>query len=143
MSGKRCRRVSKYGRMSANPLRSVWRSKLNRLVRGMLLSVAPLMMPVMPASAEASATDAIQRYRLGDPAMFAFFAGNLNGLIWANAELQSGGHTRLFCVPSDEDLNVPRLVELTARHLEGAAADGARPIGSVMLQSLKEAFPCK
>jgi hypothetical protein len=116
---------------------------LNKLIRGMLLSVAPLTMPIGPASAEASTVDAIQRYRLGDPAMFAFFAGTLNGLIWANVELQSDGHTRLFCVPADEDLNVPRLVELTARHLEGAAADGARPIGSVMLQSLKEAFPCK
>jgi hypothetical protein len=114
---------------------------LNRLIRGVLFSVAPLMIPV-PASAETSAVDALQRYRLGDPAMFAFLAGNLNGLIWANAELQSGGHTKLFCVPADVDFSVQRAVDVTTGHLKDAAADGTRPIGSVMLQSLKEAFPC-
>ena len=115
---------------------------MNKIIRGMLLSIAPLMIPV-PASAEASAADALQRYRLGDPAMFAFLAGNLNGLIWANAELQSGGRPKLFCVPSDVDFSVQRAVEATTRHLKDTTADEARPIGSVMLQSLKEAFPCK
>jgi hypothetical protein len=114
---------------------------MNKLVRKMLLSVAPFMIPV-PASAEASAVDALQRYRLGDPAMFAFLAGNLNGLVWANAELQSGGHPKLFCVPVDVDFSVQRAVEATTKHLKDAGADETRPIGSVMLQSLKEAFPC-
>jgi hypothetical protein len=116
---------------------------LNRLMRGTLLCVAALMMLVGPASAEPSADDAIQRYRLGDPAMFALLAGNLNGLIWANAELQSGGQAKLFCVPSDVDFNVQRAVEVTTKHLKDTAADGALPVGSVMLRSLKEAFPCK
>jgi hypothetical protein len=114
---------------------------MTKLMRKMLLSVAPFMIPV-PASAEASTVDALQRYRLGDPAMFAFLAGNLNGLVWANAELQSGGHPKLFCVPADVDFSVQRAVEATTKHLKDAAADETRPIGSVMLQSLKEAFPC-
>jgi len=115
--------------------------QMSKLIRGMLLSVAPLMIPA-PASAEASVADALQRYRLGDPAMFAFLAGNLNGLVWANAELQSAGHPKLFCVPADVDFSVQRAVEATTKHLKDTTGDEARPIGSVMLQSLKEAFPC-
>ena len=114
---------------------------MTKLMRNMLLSFAPFMIPV-PASAEASAVDALQRYRLGDPAMFAFLAGNLNGLSWANAELQSGGHPKLFCVPTDVDFSVQRAVDATTKHLKGATGDETRPIGSVMLQSLKETFPC-
>ena len=75
--------------------------------------------------------------------MFAFLAGNLNGWQWANAEFESGGHAKLFCVPPSVELSIQREVEITTNHLKNAAADGSRPVGSVMLQSLKEAFPCK
>jgi hypothetical protein len=37
-----------------------------------------------------------------------------HGLIRANAELQSGGHTKLFWVPSDVYRNARRVVEVTA-----------------------------
>jgi hypothetical protein len=128
--------------INAVPSRSVWRSIVNKPLRGMLLSIAWLMTLVVPAFAETSAEEAIQRYRLGDPAMFAFLAGNLNGLIWANAELKSSEHAKLFCVPSDVDLSVQRAVDVVTKHLKETAADAARPVGSVMLQGLKETFPC-
>lgn len=75
--------------------------------------------------------------------MFALLTGNLNGWLWANADLESGGHAKLFCVPPAEDLSVQRQVEVTTEHLKTAPADGTRPVGKIMLQSLKEAFPCK
>jgi hypothetical protein len=98
---------------------------------------------ILPASAEVSIADALERYRLGDPAMFAFLAGNLNGLIWANADLESGRHAKLFCVPTAVDLSVQRIVEATTKHLNEAPTDKTRPMGSVILESLKEAFPCR
>jgi hypothetical protein len=101
------------------------------------------LISIQAASAEVSITDALERYRLGDPAMFAFLAGNLNGLIWANADLESGRNAKLFCVPPAVDLSVQRVVEVTTKHLNEAPTDKTRPMGSVVLQSLKEAFPCQ
>jgi len=98
---------------------------------------------IVPASAEASVTDAIERYRLGDPGMFAFFAGSLSGLSWANAELKATGHAELFCPPPSVDLSVQQEVDVASKHLKDTPGDGQRPVGSVVLQSLKEAFPCK
>jgi hypothetical protein len=98
---------------------------------------------ILPASAEPSTADALERYRLGDPAMFAFLSGNLNGWTWANADLEAAGKAKLFCAPPSLDLSVQRQVEVTTEHLKDTPADGSRPVGSVMLQSLKQAFPCK
>jgi hypothetical protein len=98
---------------------------------------------IVPASAEASVTDAIERYRLGDPGMFAFFAGSLSSLNWANAELKATGHPELFCPPTSVVLSVQQEVDVASKHLKDTPGDGQRPVGSVVLQSLKEAFPCK
>jgi hypothetical protein len=97
----------------------------------------------LPASAEVSVADAIDRYRLGDTAMFAFIAGNLNAWIWANAELEHRGQTKLFCAPPSVDLSVRLQVEITKNHVARVPADGSRSAGSVMLQSLSDEFPCK
>ena len=107
-----------------------------------LFFVGLMLVSTMPASAEVSIADALERYRLGDPAMFALLAGNLNGLIWANSDLASRHQEKLFCAPPAIDLSVQRVVEAVTKHLNAVATDKARPAGSVILQSLKEAFPC-
>jgi Rap1a immunity proteins len=123
-------------------LRGALEDKLPGLLRGLLCSLGMALISIQAASAEVSIADALERYRLGDPAMFAFLAGNLNGLIWANADLESGRNAKLFCVPPAVDLSVQRVVEVTTKHLNEAPTDKIRPMGSVILQSLKEAFPC-
>jgi hypothetical protein len=116
---------------------------MRKTLLGISASVGLTALSVAPASAEAFASDAIQRYRLGDPGMFTFLSGNLNGLISANAELRSNGHAELFCVPPSEVLGVQQTVEILSKRIKEIAADGQRPVGSVMLQSLKQSFPCK
>jgi hypothetical protein len=98
---------------------------------------------VTPAAAEPFASDAIERYRLGDPAMFAFLAGDLNGLIWANLELQSNHHTGLFCVPADVVVGVQQAVEMMSKRIKDNSAEGQVPVGSLMLLGFKESYPCK
>ena len=105
--------------------------------------IALTVLPIAPAAAEPFANDAIERYRLGDPEMFAFLAGNVNGLIWANARLRSNGHGELFCVPASVDLSVQQSVEIMARHINESPSVGQLPVGSLMLQTLKQAFPCR
>jgi Ssp1 endopeptidase immunity protein Rap1a len=116
---------------------------VKQLLRCIVCYLGHVTVSILPASAEPSTADALERYRLGDPAMFAFLLGNLNGWIWANADLEAGGSAKLFCAPPSLDLSVQREVDVTIDHLKGAPADGTRPVGSVMLQSLKQAFPCK
>jgi hypothetical protein len=106
-------------------------------------SIAVVVLSITPASAEPFANDAIERYRLGDPGMFAFLAGNVNGLIWANVKLRSKDHTELFCVPPSIDLSVQQTVEIMSKHIQEDPTEGQLPVGSLMLQSLKETFPCK
>ena len=106
-------------------------------------SIAVAVLSITPASAEPFANDAIERYRLGDPGMFAFLAGNVNGLIWANVRLRSNEHSELFCVPPSVDLSVQQTVEIMATHIKENPTEGQLPVGSLMLQSLKESFPCK
>ena len=98
---------------------------------------------ITPAAAEPFAGDAIERYRLGDPAMFAFLAGDLNGLVWANLELRSNHHAELFCVPADVVVSVQQAVEMMAKRIKDNSAEGQVPVGSLMLQGFKESFPCK
>jgi hypothetical protein len=110
---------------------------------GISASVAMAVLSITPASAEPFANDAVERYRLGDPAMFAFLAGNVNGLIWANTNLRSNDHTELFCVPATVSLSVQQAVDLMLKRIKENPTDGQLPAGSLMLQSLKDAFPCK
>jgi hypothetical protein len=110
---------------------------------GISASVVLAVLLIMPASAEPFANDAIERYRLGDPAMFAFIAGSVNSLIWANNDLHANHQTELFCVPSSVDLSVQLAVEAMSKRIKENPADGQLPVGSLMLQSLKQSFPCK
>jgi hypothetical protein len=112
-------------------------------LKGILACVGLLGLPITPASGEAFARDAIDRYRLGDTGMFTFLAGNVNAFIWANDELRSSGRRELFCVPPSAALGVREVVNILLKHIKETPADEQRPIGSVMLQSLKESFPCK
>src|SRR4051812_44057432 len=105
--------------------------------------IALAIISVTPAVAEPFANDVIERYRLGDPGMFAFLAGNVNGLIWANAKLRSNDHVELFCVPPSIDLSVQQAVEILSKHIKEDPAEGELPVGPMLLQSLKETFPCK
>jgi hypothetical protein len=98
---------------------------------------------ITPAPAEPFVNDAIERYRLGDPGMFTFLAGNVNAFSWANIDLRSNGHTELFCVPPAVVLGVQEAVDILSKHVKQVPADGQRPVGSVMLQTFKESFPCK
>ena len=98
---------------------------------------------ITPASADPFAGDAIERYRLGDPAMFAFLAGDLNGLVWANTDLRSNHHTELFCVPADVVVSVQQAVEMMSKRIKDNSAQGQVPVGSLMLQVFKDTFPCK
>ena len=116
---------------------------MKRYLLGISASIGLTALAMAPASAEPFTGDAIERYRLGDPGMFTFLSGNLNGLISANADLRSNGHAELFCVPPSAALGVQQAVEILSKHIKETAADGQRPVGSVMLQSLKESFPCK
>ncbi len=116
---------------------------MKKYLLGISASIGLTALSIAPASAEAFASDAIERYRLGDPRMFTFLAGNLNGLIWVNADLRANGHTELFCVPPSVTLGVQQAVDILSKRIKDTAADGQRPVGSVMLQSLKESFPCK
>jgi hypothetical protein len=108
-----------------------------------ILATIMIALSIVPASGEPFVSDAIERYRLGDPGMFTFLAGNLNGLIAANVELRSNGHAELFCVPPTVALSVQQAVDLLAKRIKETEADGQRPVGPMMLQSLKESFPCK
>jgi hypothetical protein len=110
---------------------------------GISASVALAVLSITSASAEPFANDAIERYRLGDPAMFAFLAGNVNGLIWANTNLRSNDHTELFCVPPSDSVSVQQAVEMMSKHIKEKTTEGQLPVGSLLLQSLKETFPCK
>jgi hypothetical protein len=106
---------------------------------------APIVLAVLlmtPASAEPFANDAIERYRLGDPAMFAFLAGDLNGLIWANNELRSDHHTELFCAPPSAVVDVQQAVEIMSKRIKESPTDGQLPVGSLMLRGLRQRFPC-
>jgi hypothetical protein len=75
--------------------------------------------------------------------MFAFLAGDVNGLISANTELRSNNHPELFCVPPSAFVSVQQAVEIMSKRIQENPADGKRPVGSLMLQGLKETFPCK
>jgi hypothetical protein len=110
---------------------------------GISASVALAVLTITSASAEPFANDAIERYRLGDPAMFAFLAGNVNGLIWANTSLRSNDHTELFCVPPSDSVSVQQAVEMMSKQIKENPTEGQLPVGSLLLQSLKETFPCK
>jgi hypothetical protein len=110
---------------------------------GISASVALAVLTITSASAEPFANDAIERYRLGDPAMFAFLAGNVNGLIWANTSLRSNDHTELFCVPPSDSVSVQQAVEMMSKQIKEKPTEGQLPVGSLLLQSLKETFPCK
>src|SRR3954454_15320750 len=101
-------------------------------------NVVAAVLTITPAFAEPFANDAIERYRLGDPGMFAFLAGNVNGLIWANAKLRSNDHVELFCVPPSIDLSVQQAVEILSKHIKEDPAEGELPVGPMLLQSLKE-----
>ena len=105
--------------------------------------MALAMLSATPASAEPFANDALERYRLGDPAMFAFLAGNVNGLIWANANLRGSGHTELFCPPAPISLSVQQAVDIMSKHIKENPAEGELPVGSLMLQGLRDSYPCK
>jgi Rap1a immunity proteins len=108
-----------------------------------LTIVALTAFSILPAAAEVTAGDAIERYRLGDPGMFTFFSGNLNGFIWANLELRSKSHNELFCVPPASVISVQQAVDVMLKHIKDNPSDGRRPVGSLMLQTLTETFPCK
>lgn len=105
-------------------------------------SIAWVVLSITPASAEPFANDAIERYRLGDPSMFALLAGNMNGLIWANGDLRSNGHTELFCVPPSVSLSIQQAVEIMSKRIQEKPTEGQLPVGSLMLQTLKQTFPC-
>lgn len=105
--------------------------------------VGLLGLSIVSASGEALVNDAIERYRLGDPGMFTFLTGNVNALIWVNNDLKSNGHTELFCVPPSTTLGVQEVINMMSKHIKENPSDGQRPVGSVILQSLKESFPCK
>jgi hypothetical protein len=121
----------------------IGRGHMKHHVLGISASVALAVLSIMPASAEPFANDAIERYRLGDPAMFAFLAGNVNGLIWANTSLRSNDHAGLFCVPPSVPISVQQAVEVMSKRIKENPAEGQLPVGSLLLQSLKETFPCK
>jgi hypothetical protein len=110
---------------------------------GISANVLAAVLTITPAFAEPFANDAIERYRLGDPGMFAFLAGNVNGLIWANAKLRSNDHLELFCVPPSISLSVQQAVEIMSKHIQEAPDEGQLPVGPLMLQTLKDTFPCK
>jgi hypothetical protein len=110
---------------------------------GISASVVSAVLSIAPVFAEPFANDAIERYRLGDPAMFAFLAGNVNGLIWANTNLRSNDHTELFCVPPSDSVSVQQAVEMMSKQIKEKPTEGQLPVGSLLLQSLKESFPCK
>jgi Rap1a immunity proteins len=106
-------------------------------------TIALAVLLVTPAKAEPFANDAIERYRLGDPAMFAFLAGDLNGLISANAELHSNHHAELFCVPPTVAVSVQQAVEMVSKRIKESPTDAQLPVGPLILQGLKQNYPCQ
>jgi Rap1a immunity proteins len=112
-------------------------------ISGFVSLLGLLGLSILSASGEALVNDAIERYRLGDPGMFTFIAGNVNALVWVNNDLKSNGHPELFCVPPSATLGVQEVINILSKHVKESPSDEQRPVGSVILQSLKQSFPCK
>ena len=94
------------------------------------------------ASPKLTANEVVKLFRNGDIYARLLLTGTANAYNWANLSLQAEGKTALFCVP-DIVLTVDQEVDLMVRYIQRYPQIGESPAGAVMLQALKEAFPCR
>jgi hypothetical protein len=68
------------------------------------------------------------------------------GFGWANAVLSDGGGKPLYCVPPKVVLTGEQLIDILRRYIEEPKtrphAIGSQELGLVLLQALRDAFPC-
>jgi hypothetical protein len=68
------------------------------------------------------------------------------GFGWANAVLSDGGGKPLYCVPPKVVLTGEQLIDILRRYIEEVKtrphAIGSQLLGLVLLQALRDAFPC-
>jgi hypothetical protein len=95
-----------------------------------------------PAAAELSARDSIDKYRKNDPQISLFLNGLLQGFEWANSFLHTANRPEIFCEPEKLALTVNQEVDILNRYIEENPTYSNYPVGAVLLQALRDAFPC-
>lgn len=78
----------------------------------------------------------------------AYLEGILSGFAWANYQLMMRKDRPLYCVPGylvvSADMAVPMIRAYIHSHFtETAAVTSSVPLVMVLIDSMKEAFPCK
>jgi hypothetical protein len=70
--------------------------------------------------------------------------GVFNGLKGANAELKRADKEQLFCPPSDFSMTTQQVNAFFGKYIAGHKAKVATSdtIGALLLEALKEAYPC-
>jgi hypothetical protein len=100
-----------------------------------------------PALAEMSAEDFLQGYDGGNSQQRTFYeqmlGANENGMSWANTSLAHDGSVRIYCAPKNMVITDQQSVAILRQHVMDHPNDARLPFGLVLLQGLKETFPCK
>jgi Rap1a immunity proteins len=138
-------RSSKEKRMSNEPGRSNrWRKGFSIVAAAAIFGLSGL-----PTAQTASAKAVtIENYMKRQNAFQNFHAswldGVFNGLKGANAELKRAGKEQLFCAPTDFSMTAQQVNAFFGTYIAAHKAKVAtsETIGALLLEALKEAYPC-
>ncbi|WP_144149372.1 Rap1a/Tai family immunity protein [Paraburkholderia sp. BCC1884] len=106
------------------------------------LAAAFLLLVSITAHAELTGTAYLNKSH-EDPALQAYVAGLSQAFGWANVSLHRANKEMLFCVPPALALNNENVYSILDRYIAEDPTSRDYPLGMILLEALKKAFPCK
>lgn len=115
------------------------------MMKTILTTICVVLVLESSASAELLAKDYA---KLAGQAWFkSYMRGVGVGYGWANAELATRGHPRLFCTPAKLALYEQNYLDILDRYLAVRLREGRNPetilLEPLLLKALQDAFPCE
>ena len=110
-----------------------------------------MLIALMFAPQLASAQITIEQYRQArlakdQSSLQIYIAGVVDGIYWANIALKSERARPLYCMPDGLAFNSDNaiyLIDSTLKKPNNKFVSSDTPIGIVLLQAIKDEFPCK
>ena len=84
----------------------------------------------------------LDRVKAGDEFALLLIGAYQNAFSWANVDLGAQGKPMIYCQPPKLALATDQVVSILRHHLAANPAEAKFPLGLVMKDALKAAFPC-
>jgi hypothetical protein len=72
-----------------------------------------------------------------------YIKGIAEGMNWVNGYMLRDFHTRYYCPPQKIPFTPEQYIDMIERHLKQKPRLGEKPIGLVLLETLKATIPCE